>query len=69
MTPTLRIVAVDITNRLALASDDRLCEITNLFDSDGEETDDPDEATSAVVRYDDGKWFSLSLLDYDVATQ
>ncbi len=69
MTPALHIVAVNVQARQALASDDRLCEITNLYDSDGEETNDPDEATGAVVRYDDGKWFSLSLLDYDVATQ
>lgn len=64
----LHIVAINRTDRLALASDDRLCEITNMFDAEGEETDDVEDATAAVVRYADDKWFTITLADYDGAT-
>ena len=61
----LRIVAVNVSDRLALASDDRECAATNLFDSDGDETEDTDAAVAAVVRYADDKWFTIVLAEYE----
>lgn len=60
-----RIVAVNVPNRLALTDTDRICEITNLYNEDGEETDDEDEAVTAVARLDDRNWFAIELADYE----
>jgi|JI8StandDraft_1071087.scaffolds.fasta_scaffold323891_2 hypothetical protein len=60
----INIIAINVHARLALASDDTECEITTLFDADGEETDDEDEAVAAVIRYADNSWFSIELSDY-----
>lgn len=62
---TLRIVAVNVPSRLALTDTDRICEITNLYNEDGEETDDEDEAVTAVARLDDHNWFAIDLADYE----
>lgn len=34
------------------------CEITNMFDVDGEDTDDPEAAHSVVAKMPDGKWIA-----------
>lgn len=57
----LDIVAVNVAARVALVSDDTLCTITNLFDDDGDETEDVDDAMTAVIRYDDNNWFTVNL--------
>lgn len=62
------IVAVNLTGRIALANDDTICDITNLLDADGDETDNPDEAIAAVACYDDETWFSIRLDDFEKAT-
>lgn len=61
----LHIVAINVKARAALASDDRECTITNLVDSDGDETEDTDAAVAAVVRYADDKWFTIVLAEYE----
>ncbi|WAJ28249.1 hypothetical protein [Antarcticirhabdus aurantiaca] len=39
-------------------SDGTLCEIVELFDLDGDETDDPEMAFSVVARHPDGTWLA-----------
>ena len=64
MPNSLDIAAINVQARTALASDDTLCEITNLFDLDGDETEDEDTALTAVIRYDDTHWFTVKLSDF-----
>ena len=61
----LRIVAVNVSDRLALASDDRESAVPNLFDSDGAETEDTDAAGAAGARYADDKRFTIVLAEYE----
>lgn len=35
--------------------------LTNLFDENGDETDDCDEARAAVIQLDRGDWLSMDL--------
>ena len=52
-------------HRFALLSDNVQCEVTNLFDVDGDEIlpddEDPEEATAAVVHLPSGLWLSIDL--------
>ena len=61
----IHIVAVNVAARIALASDGRECPVTNLLDSDGDETEDTEAAVTAVVHYADDKWFTILLSEYD----
>ncbi len=54
--------------RLALLSDGSTVPVTNLYDADGNETDDPNEAATFVAGEGD-KWFSGAVSDFaEVAT-
>ncbi len=64
MTAPISITAINVTDRLALTSDDRTVEITNLYDDDGEETDDEDTAVTAVVCVNEHCWVVIELDDY-----
>lgn len=46
--------------RLVVLDDGRTCAITNFF-IDGEETDDPFEATTCVAKVDDDNWITVDL--------
>jgi hypothetical protein len=56
---------LSVTHRFVLLSNDVQCEVTNLFDVDGDEilADDesPEEATAAVVHLPSGLWLSIDL--------
>lgn len=60
------VVALHLTDRLALLADDRQVPITNLFDADGDETADPAEAV-AVVCGEGMEWYSVNLAEFDKA--
>jgi hypothetical protein len=51
--------------RLVVLDDGTECPITNLFDAEGDETDDIDEATAAVAKIDDDNWLSIDLTQFD----
>ena len=36
----------------------RLCEVTNFYDMDGDETDDLELTISAVIKWDETSWIS-----------
>ena len=69
MTAELRIAAVNIPERLALTGDEQTCAITNLFDVEGDETDDEDDAVSAVVCVNEHCWVVIELADYATVLQ
>lgn len=60
------IVAINRGLRFALTRDDRIAPLTNLKDADGDETDDIDEAVTAVARVSAGIWVVIRLDDYPV---
>lgn len=64
----LREVAVGEISRIygTIKIDGMHCPVTNLFDASGDETDDTDEACSAVVRLFDGKWMSVCINERDI---
>ncbi len=63
------IESVNTKARIAFTDDGQLCEITNLFDADGDETAGADEAVAAVVKLPDGRWAAVDLTAFDpVAT-
>lgn len=62
------IQAVNVRGRLALTADGVECEITNLLDIDGDETDDADAAESAVAALPDGRWAWIKLSEFEPAT-
>ena len=43
------------------------CEVTNLFDEEGDELDDdaPEWPTSAVAKTPDGQWLAMTLSDVE----
>jgi len=59
--------AIKRLSRVALLSDGSTVPIVALFDCDGEETDDPDEAV-AFTAGEPGRWFSGLCADYEEVT-
>lgn len=55
--------AINRFGMVALLDDGTTVPITNLFDADGEETDDPDEAVTFVAGEGD-RWFTGECADY-----
>jgi hypothetical protein len=53
----LSVLAINLGRRLVLLTDDRVMPITNLFDLNSEETDDPDQAITFVAG-EGNTWFS-----------
>jgi hypothetical protein len=38
--------------------DGTVCDVIDMFDVDGDETDDPERAFSVVVKHPDGRWIA-----------
>ena len=60
----LLITAVNRGLRLVLTTDGRFLPISDYLDSDGEETDNPEEAVIAIVNAGDS-WAVLDLRDFE----
>ncbi|NTB01635.1 hypothetical protein [Agrobacterium tumefaciens] len=52
---------------IAVTDDGIVCEITNMFDSNGDKADDFDSAVVGIVRVGDDEWFTVVFDDYDTA--
>jgi len=63
----LSVAAVNLTAGLARMSDGSTREITNMFDLDGDETDDPIAAAGCVVKDHETSWFAVDLYGFDLA--
>lgn len=59
------IVSINLRKRWAITNRDELCEITNLFDEEGDETDDLEQAYSAVAKLDDNNWFTIDISEFN----
>lgn len=59
------IVAVNVSDRVALTDDGMVIEFDTMFDRDGEETDDTNAATVAIVELPNGNWAVLAFRDFD----
>lgn len=60
----MTVEAANWFTRLAVLSDGAAVPVTNLFDADGEETEDPDEAVTFVAG-EGGRWFTGQCADYE----
>lgn len=59
------VAAVNFHQRIAIMDDDSIIPMTNMYDDDGEECDDPDEAASAVLGPDvNGRWYTIDRRDW-----
>lgn len=59
------IAAINLSNKTAVLEDGVTVLIDQMFDRDGEETDDPDLAISATVPLPDGRWAVILLDEYE----
>lgn len=57
-------MAVNFNTGLVWLDTDEYCVIEHLYDSFGEETDDMDEATTAIAPMLDGRWIVVDLTQY-----
>jgi hypothetical protein len=62
------IVAVNVWRRIAILDDDTVFALTNLYDDGGDETEDADDAASAVGQLPNGQWVAFPLSDFDDGT-
>lgn len=61
----LDVAAVNLAAGIARMTDGTTREITNMFDIDGDETNDPVAALGCVVKDREGSWFAVDLLGFD----
>lgn len=54
------------TVMLVFVFDGHDIQITNMFDVDGDETDDPEMACSVVGQLDNGRWCSMKVVPSDI---
>lgn len=53
-------------SRVAMLSDDTICEVTDLLDEFGDETDDPDDASIVIVKINENAWCTVELEAIDL---
>ncbi|MBP2508107.1 hypothetical protein J2855_001742 [Agrobacterium tumefaciens] len=61
------IAAVNLSHMIAVTDDGIVCEITNMFDGNGDETDDFNSAVVGIVRVGDDELFTVVFEDYETA--
>lgn len=57
--------ALNLAQRLFIDDDGTLCQITNMFDADGEDTDEPDMCATFVAKRSEGEWIADDARNYD----
>jgi len=57
--------AVNYTDKLVIFDDGSVSPITDMFDDDGEETDDMEAATTVVCKSVDGQWWCVNLAEFE----
>lgn len=60
----LSVEAVNVERGIARMSDGSTREITNMFDADGDDTEDPVAAVACVVKDREDRWLTLDLCDF-----
>lgn len=61
----LEVVAVKFCEQLAVLTDGSLSYFANMFNMDGEDTNDVDEAVTALVPLPDGRWEVIQFEDFE----
>lgn len=56
---------IDLDARYVLMTDGKVLQITTFLDSDGDETDDPSEATVCVAGEDGYGWLTIEIFAKD----
>ncbi|HEV7436873.1 MAG TPA: hypothetical protein VGO22_18720 [Pseudorhizobium sp.] len=59
--------AINREQRLAVTDNGEICQITILFDRDGDETDDAGAAVAAVIKLSDNEWLTVDLAAFQTA--
>lgn len=58
---------IDLDARYVLMADGKVLPITHFFDADGDDTDDPYEATACVAGEDGYGWMTIEIHDEDTS--
>jgi len=61
MSGTLVIYAVNLATQTALAESGEILEFDSMYDFEGDETENPDEAKTAILEGKDGRWYVIDL--------
>jgi hypothetical protein len=61
----MQVVAISRSEAAAVLDDGSVCPFSNMFDMDGDETDDIAEAVCAVVPLPDGTWEAVDFGEFD----
>jgi hypothetical protein len=61
------VVAINRSDRVALTDDGAVIEWDQMFDIDGDDTDDPALALVATAELPDGRWTVIVLAEFDQA--
>lgn len=56
--------AINLGRRQALLSTGAVVNITQFFDEDGDETNDPEFALAMVIKLPDGRWWTGDVSSY-----
>ena len=68
MDDLIEIVAVHVMDGVCLTSEDEICEITNFYDENGDETGDPFLAAACIAEHPSGVWLAIDLRVFESAT-
>lgn len=60
-----QVSAINLYERLAILDDDQVVKLISMFDIDGEETDDPEEAITAVAELPGDYWEVVDLEEFE----
>jgi hypothetical protein len=61
----MQVIAISRSEAIAVLDDGTTAQFSNMFDRDGDETEDVAEAVTAVVRMPDGMWEVLDLQEFE----
>lgn len=61
----VNITAINKFRRLVITKEYGVCHIESMLDSDGDYTDDPNEAVAVVFQLSDGGWSFAICSDFD----
>lgn len=62
------VAAVCIDERCAVLEDGRVCKFQEMYDANGDETDDTAVAVRAIAPHPDGPWIVLHLEEFEGMT-
>lgn len=64
--PVPELAALDLHQGWVVLEDQRVGEITDMYDDEGDDTDDPDEAHAIVAKFGEDYWISVDISEEDL---